>query len=118
MKSVIAISGACLVTWLIGAIFVTPGAGVELALGMAMPLVMAIGTMALFERAFDRDPRQLTPLIIKAFGAKLVLVGGYVAIVIGLTELNPTPFIVSFALYFTGLHLTEAIQLRSLLRVR
>ena len=118
MKSVVAISGACLVTWLIGGIFVTPGAGVELLLGMAMPLVMAVGTMTLFERAFARDPRQLTPLMIKAFGAKMVLVGGYVAIVVGLTELDPIPFIASFTLYFISLHLTEAMQLRSLLRVR
>jgi hypothetical protein len=118
MKSAIAITGACLVTWSIGAFLVVPGARMELSLGMALPLVLAVGTMTLFERAFDRDPRQLTPLMIKAFGAKLVLVGGYVAIVIGLTELNPIPFIVSFTLYFTGLHLTEAIQLRSLLRVR
>jgi hypothetical protein len=118
MKSVVAISGACLVTWLIGAIFVSPGAGVELFLGMAMPLVMAVGTMALFSRKFARDPSQLTPLIVKAFGAKMVLVGGYVAIVVGLTELEPIAFIVSFTLYFISLHLTEAIQLRSLLRVR
>ncbi len=118
MKSVVAISGACLVTWLLGTVLIAPNAGIELLLGMMMPLVMAVGTMTLFERSFARDPRQLTPLMIKAFGAKMVLVGGYVAVILGLTALDPVPFIASFSLYYIVLHLTEALQLRSLFSQR
>ena len=118
MKSPATISAACLVTWLIGAVFIAPGAGVELLLGMVMPLGLTVGTMILFERTFTRDARQLTPLMIKAFGAKMVLVGGYVAVIVGLTPLDPIPFVASFSLYFIGLHLTEAWQLRSLFSAR
>ena len=114
MKSALAITGACLVTWSIGAFLVVPDARVELSLGMALPLVLAVGTMTLFERTFARDPQELTPLMVKAFGAKMVLVGAYVAVVVGLTSLDPIVFISSFSLYFIGLHLTEAMQLRSL----
>ena len=113
-RSAIAITGACLLTWLVGATLIAPSAGAELWLGMMLPLVMAVGTLTLFQRAFARDPRRLTPLMIKAFGVKMVLVGAYVGTVIGLTSLDPVPFVASFSLYFIGLHLTEALQLRSL----
>ena len=113
MKSAAYMTGACLASWLVGALLFAPDAAVELLVGMALPLVMAVATMTLVERTCARDPRELTPLMLKAFGTKMVLVGAYVGLVLGLTPLDPVPFAVSFFLYFIGLHLTEAILLRS-----
>ncbi len=113
MKSAAYMTGACVASWLIGVVLFAPEAAIELLAGMALPLVMAAGTMTLVERTCARDPRQLTPLMMKAFGAKMVLVGAYVAAVLGVTPLDPVPFAASFFVYFIGLHLTETVLLRS-----
>ncbi len=91
-----------------------PNVAVELGLGMLAPLAIGVATLLMVERTYRRDPAALTPLMVKAFGAKMVLFGGYVAAVVGLTALRPEPFIASFCLYFISLHLTEAWLLRSL----
>lgn len=104
--------GVSLASWLIAAA-VAPGAAVELALGLALPLGLAVTTSVLVERTMARDPRRLTSLMIKAFGVKMVLVGLYVGIIVGLTALDPVAFIASFCVYFIGWHLAEALQLRS-----
>ena len=61
-----------------------------------------------------QDPATLTPLMVKAFGAKMVIVGGYAAGIITLTPLSPIPFVASFCVYYIGLHITEAWLLRTL----
>lgn len=91
-----------------------PGVSAELLLGMAAPLAVTVTTLQLIERTFRRSPQSVTPLMIKAFGAKMVFFGGYVTAIIAFAPINPTPFVVSFAAAFTGLHLTEALRLRSL----
>jgi predicted neutral ceramidase superfamily lipid hydrolase len=113
LKSPIYMTAACGLSVAISAA-VAPGIIVEIVVGMAAPLVVAVATIVAIERVYRRDPRQLTPLMIKAFGAKMVLFGGYVASVITLTSLSPTPFILSFCVSFIGLHMTEAFLLRSL----
>ena len=91
-----------------------PAVATELILGMFGPLAVGIATMVVVERTYRRDPAALMPLMIKAFGAKMVLYGAYVAAVVALSSLNPIPFVASFCVYFIGLHLTEAFLLRSL----
>ena len=86
----------------------------ELVMGMAAPLLATVATSVAIERVYRRDPKQLTRFMVKAFGTKMVLFGGYVGAVLTLTSLNPTPFILSFCVSFIGLHMTAAWQLRSL----
>ena len=113
MKSAVYLTTACALSLVI-ATASAPGMAVELLLGMVAPLVVGVATMVAVERVYRRDPEKLTPLMIKAFATKMVLFGVYVAVVITLTPLSPTPFVLSFCAYFIGLHLTEAWMLRSL----
>ncbi len=113
MKPAVYITAACVVSYGSVAMLFAPDAALELLLGMAMPLVLTLGTMALVDRTIARDPGGLTAFMVRAFGTKLALVGGYVAVVLGLTTLDPVPFVASFVVYFIGLHLTEAIRLKS-----
>ena len=91
-----------------------PPTAVATLLGMAAPLAVTTSTLVLIERAHRRDPRSVTPLMIKAFGAKLVLFGGYVGVMLGVLSVPPIPFVVSFTAYFIGLYMIEALCLRRL----
>ena len=113
MKSALYLSAACVVS-LVVAVSAAPSAATELLLGMVGPLGAGVATMVVVERTYRRDPAALTPLMVKAFGAKILFFGGYVAAVIALTPLSSIPFIASFCFYFIGLHMTEAWLLRSL----
>lgn len=113
MKSALYMTAACALSVAVSAA-AAPDVLMEVVVGMAAPLVIAVATMVAVERVHRQDPRKLTPLMIKAFGTKMVLFGGYVAAVVTLTSLNPIPFVVSFSVYFISLHMTEAWLLRSL----
>ncbi len=113
MKTAARMTVGCISSWMVVALL-APSIGLEVWLGMLGPLLVAVVTMRQVERTYARAPRDLTPFLIKAFGAKMVLFGGYVALVIGLSSLDPLPFIVSFTVYFICLHGLEALRLRSL----
>ena len=113
MKSALYLTAAC-VLLVVVAVSAAPAAAAELVLGMLGPLIIGAATMVVVERTYRRDPAALMPLMVKAFGAKMVLYGGYVAAVVALTSINPIPFVASFCVFFIGLHLTEAFLLRSL----
>lgn len=113
MKLALYMTAACALCLAIS-VAAAPGIVAELVMGMAAPLVGAVVTSVAIERVYRRDPRQLTPLMVKAFVTKMVLFGGYVWAVVTLTSLSPTPFILSFCVSFIGLHMTAAWQLRSL----
>ena len=113
MKSAFYMTATCALALAIS-LAAAPGIVAELVVGMAAPLVVAVATMVVVERVYRRDPRQLTPVLVKAFGAKMVFFGGYVWAVMTLTSLSPTPFVLSFCVSFIGLHMTEAWLLRSL----
>ena len=113
VKSAVYMTIACALSLALAAAF-APAMAAELLLGMVAPLVVGVTTMVAVEQVYRRDPGKLTPLLIKAFGAKMVLFGVYVVAVISLTSLSPTPFVLSFSAYFISLHLTEALMLRSL----
>jgi hypothetical protein len=90
------------------------GKGPELFLGMVAPLVVTTVSWVLAERTYRRNPERLTALMTAAFGAKMVVFGTYVAIILRVLSLRPVPFVLSFMAYFIALHLAEALCLRRL----
>ena len=100
-------------TWVVASAL-SPPTAVATLLGMAAPLAVTTSTLVLVERAHRRDPESVTPLMIKAFGAKLVFFGGYVGVMLGVLSVPAIPFVVSFTAYFVGLYLVEALCLRRL----
>jgi hypothetical protein len=83
-------------------------------LGMLGPLTATLCAMVAMNRAHRRSPVSLTGVMIKAFVAKMVFFGGYVALVVKTGWVRPVPFAVSFIVYFLVLHMIEAFRLRRL----
>jgi uncharacterized membrane protein len=52
--------------------------------------------------------------MIKAFFAKMVFFGLYVALVVKAGWVRPIPFVISFTCYFLVLHMIEAFRLKRL----
>ncbi|PYR42978.1 MAG: hypothetical protein DMF93_04335 [Acidobacteria bacterium] len=83
-------------------------------LGMLGPLVVALASWMIAERAWRRDPASLTSWMIAAFAGKMVFFAAYVAVMLKALSLAPAPFAASFAGYFIALHLFEALSLRAM----
>ena len=92
----------------------TPNPRLSVFLGMVGPLAATMCAMVSATRAYRRDPVSLTGAMIKAFIAKLVFFGGYVALVVKAGWVQPVPFAISFTSYFVLLHMIEAFRLRRL----
>jgi hypothetical protein len=90
------------------------GSGVELLLGMAAPLAMAVGSWIAVERTYERDPGSVTAVMIGGFAVKMVFFGAYVIIALGGLHVRPAPFVASFTAYFVGLYALEALYLKRL----
>ena len=86
----------------------------EVLFGMLAPLAAATVSWVLTERTYTREPERLTGLMIGAFGAKMLFFGAYVAVMLKVVGLHPTPFVVSFTSYFIALYLIEALLMRRL----
>ena len=99
----------------VGAAAAAPGAALEIALGVAGPLVVAVGSLVLMDRAYKRGPEHLTRLMVRAFLAKLGFFGLYMALTVSLLSLDPIWFAASFAVAFVTLHLAEALHLQRLI---
>ena len=84
----------------------------EVLLGMLAPLAGAAATWVIVVRTWAWRPDALTPLMMAAFGGKLVFFGAYVTVVLEVLAVRPLPFVISFTVYFIGLHLAEALWLR------
>ena len=112
MRAVWWMAGAALASSL--AVAAAPGveSDREVLLGMLAPLVGAMATAVLVVRTWAWRPEALTPLMIAAFGGKLVFFGAYVAVVLKVLGARPLPFVISFTTYFIGLHLAEALWLQ------
>ena len=109
-------TAACVGSWL-GMALVAPEVGLELLLGMAGPLLVAVTSSAVVDRVFAINPGALTSVMVKAFGSKMLFFGTYVGLVLwaaGRSGLEPVFFIVSFCTYFIGLMVVEALRLRAL----
>jgi hypothetical protein len=81
---------------------------------MAGPLTAAIAARIMTDRAYRRHPEGLTPVMIKAFGGKMVFYAAYVSGILGMAKARPVPFVVSFTIYFLALHIAEAARLHRL----
>jgi hypothetical protein len=87
----------------------------EIVFGMAGPLAGAAVTWVVLERTHAFAPERLTQVMIAAFGVKMLLFGAYVAMVLTVLALRPTPFMMSFVGYYITLHLVEAGFLKRLI---
>ena len=114
MKPVWWMVGSGVLSWL--AVAALPGveSDVEVLLGMIAPLAGAVTTWVLVVRTYASRPERLTPLMVAAFGGKLVFFGAYVTVMLGVLSLRPLPFVISFTTYFIVLHLFEALCLQRL----
>ena len=83
-------------------------------LGMLAPLAATSVSWIVTERVYVRAPEQLTGVMIAAFASKMLFFGVYVALVLKVVGVGPTPFVVSFTSYFIALYLTEALLMRRL----
>ena len=97
-----------------GVAALAPGAALEVGLGVAGPLVVAVGSLALMDRAYKQSPERLTRLLVRAFLAKLVLFGLYMTVTVSMLSLDPAWFAGSFTVSFVALHLAEALHLQRL----
>ena len=89
-------------------------AATSILAGMAGPLVAASTTWIAVERTFRANRDRLTALFMRGFMIKMLFFGAYVVVALKLLGLPPAPFAVSFACYFVGLHMTEALLFRRL----
>lgn len=106
--------GSALTTWFVVAALPGVESDRELLFGMLGPLGGAVGTWVLVARTYPSRPERLTPLMVAAFGGKLVFFGAYVAVMLKVLALEPLPFVISFTTYFIALHLFEAWCLQRL----
>lgn len=114
MKPVRWMVGSGVLSWLVVAALPGVESDAEVLLGMVAPLAGAVATWVLVARTYASRPEWLTPLMVAAFGGKLVFFGVYVTVMLGVLSLRPLPFVISFTTYFIVLHLFEALCLRRL----
>jgi hypothetical protein len=88
--------------------------GSEIWFGMLAPLAVTSTSWIVAERSYRRSPGQLTSVMMAAFAAKVVFFGAYVSLAIGVLDVQPVPFVVSFAGYYIVLHMLEALWLKRL----
>ena len=114
MKPVWWMVGSGVLSWLLIAAMPGVESNVEVLLGMIAPLAGAVATWVLVVRTYTSRPEWLMPLMVAAFGGKLVFFGAYVAVMLGVLSLRPLPFVISFTTYFIALHFFEALCLQRL----
>jgi hypothetical protein len=114
MKPVWWMIAGSVTSWVVAMGLVGTDARWEGLLGMIGPLVVTSGSWLLTERTYQRNPQDLTPLMVKTFAGKMVFFGAYVAVILSTSGIRHVPFVVSFTGYFIALHLTEALCLRRL----
>ena len=107
-------AGTSVGSWLPLALSVERAAGEAMLFGMLGPLALAIGTWLLTERTYRRNPDRVTALMMAAFGAKMLFVGVYLAVMLRVLDLEPVPFAASFASYFVAMYVIEALSLKRL----
>jgi len=103
-----------LASWLVISRLVGGPDGLAIFCGMAGPLVVASVTWRMAEEVYRHDPARLTGMMVKAFAAKLVFFGAYLAMMLRVVSLPERPLVVSFVGYFIALHGAEALCLSRL----
>ena len=115
MKPAAWMAGASLTSWLVITVMSGGSGNPEALLGMAGPLVSAVGSWFAYERAHRSAPGRLTNVMIAALAVKMIFFGTYVGVMLRGLDLRPVPFVTSFAAYFIALYAMEAMFLRRLL---
>ena len=64
----------------------------EIWLGMLGPLISAIASWIVMERQHRQRPQGMTRLLIKAFAAKMIFFGIYIAVFLVIELVRPIPF--------------------------
>ncbi len=114
------------VLWWVMAIAISTGVGASVVgfgdgvvravwLGIAGPVVMAGASWTLTTRTWARDKAALLPLMLRAFGVKVMFVVAYVVVMLKVADARPLPFLLSFIATFLATHLAEAYGLRRLM---
>ncbi len=106
--------GAGVLSWLVVAAVPGVESDKEILFGMIAPLAGAVATWVLVVSTYPSRPERLTPLMVAAFGGKVVFFGAYVTMMLGVLSIRPLPFVVSFTTYFIALHFFEALCLKRL----
>ena len=96
------------------ATYVMPAVATEVLVGMAGPVVVAVGSIMMMDRVSQRTPEGLTRLLIRAFVSKMVVFGLYVVLATVLMSLDVVVFVVSFTMYFVLLYLVETFYVYQL----
>ena len=91
-----------------------PAVATEVLVGMAGPVVVAVGSIIMMDRVSRRNPEGLTRLLIRAFVSKMVVFGLYVTLATVLMSLDVVAFVVSFTMYFVLLYLVETFYVYQL----
>jgi hypothetical protein len=116
MKPVWWMAGASVVSALAASAAV--GDAPEVWLGMIAPLVVVSGSWIAAARTYDKHPERLTSMMMTAFVGKLVLFGAYFWLALGVLQVRPQPFALSFAVYFIALYVAEVMCLQRLFAER
>ena len=84
--------------------------------GIIGPLVATLATWVVVTRTHRRNPAGVMNVMLAAFLAKAVFFGVYVVVMIRVLELQPVPFIVSFAAAFIALYTVQGLLFARLFR--
>ena len=99
---------AAIAPWLSGP------ARVAALLGLLGPLVIAGVSWLVIERTHRVRPASVMSVMTVGFGLKVLFVGVYVSVVLGLLAVDRLAFVWSFTGYFIALYVVEALLLRRL----
>ena len=94
--------------------WLTPAGRIGALLGLLGPLMMAAVSWLVIERVHRARQAAVTSVMTAGFGLKLLFVGVYVAVVLGLTAIDQISFVWSFTGFFIALYVVEALLLRGL----
>ena len=109
------VSSVSITSSMLIAMFVVPKVATEVLLGMAGPVAVAIGSIAITNRTSRRNPKKLTRLLIWAFVMKMVIFGVYLLVLNSVLILDAITFVISFTVNFVALHIVEGFYLQQLL---
>jgi hypothetical protein len=112
MKQILPVVVVCLASW--GLVALAGGASKAVFFGMLGPLVAVAATWVVTVRTYRIDPARVGPVLMAAFGVKMLFFGGYVAFVTKMLDIRSIAFVVSFVTYFLALYVVQALLLRRL----
>lgn len=115
MKGLLWMSAGSLASVAVAVLLVAGSDRAAVLLGMLGPLVVAGASWVAMERTYRSQPAKLTGVMVAGFGLKLVFVGVYVSVMLGLLAVSRLPFVISFTSYFIALYAVEAMLLSRLL---